>query len=60
MSRIIQFFKEVWIELGKVVWPSRRESLRMTGIVILFSVLVSVFLGLADFGLQRLIALIVD
>lgn len=58
MSRIIRFFKEVWVELGKVVWPSRRDALRITGVVILFSVFVALFLGLVDFGLTRLIALI--
>lgn len=55
MSRIIRFFKEVWVELGKVVWPSRREALKITGIVILFSVFVAVFLGIVDFGLTKLI-----
>jgi len=58
VSRIIRFFKEVWVELGKVVWPSRRDALRITGVVILFSVFVALFLGLVDFGLTRLIALI--
>jgi len=58
MSRIIRFFKEVWVELGKVVWPSRREALKITGIVILFSVFVAVFLGIVDFGLTKLIALL--
>ena len=58
MSRIVRFFKEVWVELGKVVWPSRREALKITGIVILFSVFVAVFLGIVDFGLTKLIALL--
>ena len=57
MGRIIQFLKEVRVELGKVVWPTRREALKITGVVILFSLIVSVFLGLVDFGLTRLIAL---
>ena len=48
------------MELGKVVWPSRREALKITGIVIIFSVVVSIFLGLVDFGVSKLIALIVQ
>jgi len=60
MQRIIQFFKEVRVELTKVVWPSRREALKITGIVIVFSLLVALFLGLIDYGLARLISLIVD
>ena len=59
MGRIIQFLKEVRVELAKVVWPSRREALKITGIVILFSVFVAVFLGLVDFGLAKLIGTLV-
>lgn len=59
MGKIIQFFREVRVELGKVVWPSRRQSLRATGIVILFCLVVAVFLGLVDFGLAKLIGVLV-
>ena len=59
MGRIIQFLKEVRVELAKVVWPSRREAFKITGIVILFSVFVAVFLGLVDFGLAKLIGSLV-
>ncbi|OGE79297.1 MAG: preprotein translocase subunit SecE [Candidatus Doudnabacteria bacterium RIFCSPHIGHO2_01_FULL_46_14] len=60
MSRILQFFREVWVELGKVVWPSRREALKITGIVVLFCTIVALFLGVIDFGLAKLIGLIVN
>ena len=59
MGRVIQFFREVWIELGKVAWPSRKEALKITGIVVLFCAIVALFLGLADFGLAKLIGFIV-
>ena len=60
MGRIVQFFREVRIELGKVVWPTRREALKITGIVILFCTIVALFLGAIDFGLAKLIGLIVN
>ena len=60
MSKIIQFFREVKVELSKVVWPTKREALRATGIVILFSLLVAVFLGAIDFGLTKLLGLLVE
>ena len=60
MNKIIQFLQEVRIELGKVVWPTRREALKITGIVIIFCVFVSIFLGIVDFGVSKLIALIVQ
>ena len=59
MNKLVQFFQEIRVELGKVVWPSRREALKITSIVVLFSLAVSVFLGAADYGLQRLLGLIV-
>jgi len=59
MGKIIQFFKEVRVEMGKVVWPTRKEALKITGIVILLSLFVAVFLGLIDFGLGKLIAITV-
>ncbi len=60
MARIVQFFREVRVELGKVVWPTRREALKITGIVILFCAVVAIFLGSIDFGLAKLIGLIVN
>ncbi|OGE76699.1 MAG: preprotein translocase subunit SecE [Candidatus Doudnabacteria bacterium RIFCSPHIGHO2_02_FULL_48_21] len=60
MGRIVQFFREVKLELGKVVWPSRREAFKMTGIVALFCAIVAVFLGLIDFGLAKLIGFLVN
>ena len=59
MGRIIQFLKEVRVELAKVVWPSRRDALKITGIVVLFSVFVAVFLGLVDLGLAKLMGALI-
>lgn len=57
MSRIFQYLREVKNELFKVVWPSRRDTVKMTFIVIVFSALVAVFLSVVDFGLARLIGI---
>ena len=59
MGKIIQFFKDVRVEMGKVVWPTRREALKITGIVILFSLAVAAFLGAIDFGMVKVLGLIV-
>lgn len=60
MHRVIQFIREVKVELGKVVWPTKREALKITGIVVLFSVIVAAFLGAVDYGLAELIKLLVS
>ena len=52
--KIFQFFGEVKTELGKVVWPSRKEAIQYTLTVIVFSVVVSLILGAFDYMLLRL------
>ncbi len=41
-------------ELRKVVWPSRRETLRLTLVVIVVCVIVGAILGVLDFGFTNL------
>ena len=60
MNKIIQFLKDVKVELAKVVWPTRRQALKAMGIVIFFSLFVAVFLGLIDYGLARLLGLLAE
>ena len=50
----VDFFKEVREELKKVVWPSKEEVIRLTGVVVLVSVTVGLYLGGADFILTKL------
>ena len=60
MGKIVQFFKDVRVELTKVVWPSRKEALKITGIVIVLSLAVAAFLGLIDYGLGRVIGFLLE
>jgi preprotein translocase subunit SecE len=60
MTNPIQFIKEVRSELTKVVWPTRRETIKITIGVILLSVAVAVFLGVVDYGLTKLFELVVN
>ncbi|MEK7149959.1 MAG: preprotein translocase subunit SecE [Patescibacteria group bacterium] len=47
-SRIKSYIQESHLELGRVNWPSRQETTRLTLIVIGFSVVLAVFLGMLD------------
>ncbi len=47
--QIIAFLKEVRLEIKKVNWPTREETIRYTLIVIGISVAVAIFLGGFDF-----------
>jgi preprotein translocase subunit SecE len=50
-----QFVVEAAQELKKVTWPNRKETLGATGVVLFLVVVISIFLGLVDFGLSRLV-----
>lgn len=49
MSKIIDYLKETKTELKHVVWPSRKQTLFYTIIVVILSALVAYFLGFFDF-----------
>jgi len=48
------FLSESRFELRKVVWPTRQEAIRMTWVVILVVVVLSLLLGGFDFAIQKL------
>lgn len=50
---MFKFLSEVKSELTKVVWPSRRDTIKYTVTVMVFSIVISVILGAADFGLLK-------
>ncbi len=53
------FFKDVKSELLKVSFPSKQETIGSTTVVIVFTVIVSLFLALVDVVLVRLLRLVV-
>ena len=55
----VSFIAEVRDELKKVVWPTREEVIRLTGVVILVSLIVGLFLGGIDFLLTKLTEIII-
>ncbi len=55
-----QFFREVRVELKKVTWPSRKETIASTSVVLVTVILVAFFLGIVDLGLSHLIKIFLD
>jgi len=49
VRRIIQFFKDSYAELKKVVWPSRDEVASSTKVVLVSVALFAAVLGILDF-----------
>ena len=52
-------FKNMWHELKKVTWPTKKEWLNCTLIVLAFMVFMGIIIGLLDLGASRLIQLII-
>ena len=53
-SRVSRAFGEVIGELKKVHWPSRPEAARLTGIVLVATIIAGALLGAVDFGFAEL------
>ena len=60
MNKIINYFKGISVELKKVSWLSKEQLLNSTVIVGIFSLIISIFLFILDFGLRQFIKLIFD
>ena len=50
-----QFLREVKTELKKVTWPSRKDTLSGTAVVLVAVFIIAAFLGIVDSGLSSLI-----
>lgn len=48
-----EFLSESRFELRKVVWPTRQEAIRMTWVVIVVVIILSLLLGGFDFLIQK-------
>jgi len=49
IERIIGYLREVWVELNRVDWPSRRELISMTIVVVVVLTVMAIYLGIFDY-----------
>jgi preprotein translocase subunit SecE len=49
MNRFINYLKDTKAEMAHVTWPSRRETVGMTAVVIVVSVATAAYLGFFDY-----------
>lgn len=48
----VQFIQQVRSEVSKVVWPTRREVLLTTVMVLVMATVLAIFFSLVDFGIR--------
>jgi preprotein translocase subunit SecE len=55
---VYNYLKQVVAEMRKVIWPNRKQMLTYTGVVLAFLAFMVALVGLADFGLAKLVLLV--
>lgn len=59
MANPLEFLQEVRNEANKVTWPSRRETMITTGLVVAMVLLASLFFVLVDQSLRLIVRFII-
>ena len=60
LDQSIQFLREVKVELKKVTWPTRKQTMGSTVVVIILVIIISLFLGVVDMGLSSLLRVVLQ
>jgi preprotein translocase subunit SecE len=58
-KKIIDYLKDVQIEIKKVIWPKKQEVVRLTLVVFAISGIVAVYVGILDYVFTKSLELIV-
>jgi preprotein translocase subunit SecE len=53
--RLFNYFAEIFNELKKVVWLTRRELIYLTGLVLIVTIITGIILGALDYGFTQLV-----
>ena len=59
-GRIATPFKNMWHELRKVTWPTRKDLVNYTIIVLVFILFMGAVIGLLDLGASKLMDLLIS
>lgn len=55
MNKFVNYIKETRGELSHVSWPTRRQAITFTAIVIMISILTAIYLGFFDYVLSLIL-----
>jgi preprotein translocase subunit SecE len=55
LDSIKEYFREVYLETKRVTWPSKKDAMKGTYIVLITVVIAAIFLGIVDVGLAKII-----
>ena len=55
IKEFIEFFEESKVEIKKVVWPTRKETVTTCIAVLVVSVVIALYLGVVDLALSKIV-----
>jgi len=55
LEKLREYFREVFLEAKKVTWPSKKDTVKGTYIVLITVIIAAIFLGIVDVGLAKII-----
>ena len=58
-NKIATFLREVRAEISKVSWPSRDEIIGSTFVVLAVTIIISVFIGVIDLGINKILLFVI-
>ena len=58
MNKMLNYFKSIGVELRKVSWLTKEQLLNSTIIVGVFSIIITAFIFILDFGLTQVVKII--
>ncbi len=53
MNNFINYLKDTFAELKHVSWPTQKQSMVYTALVVGISIIVALFVGFLDFGFSK-------
>jgi preprotein translocase subunit SecE len=56
----VQFLREVKAELKLVTWPTRKDTIGVTVVVLVLVMIIALFLGVVDIGLSKIIRFVLQ
>ena len=58
-QKFVKFLKESWGEFKRVTWPTKKELISSTTVVILFVLFFAVFIGIIDILLTQIFTIFI-
>lgn len=55
-AQIRKFLEEVKTEFGKIVWPDKKMTVGLAGIVVVMTIILSIYLGSVDLVIGRIVS----